>query len=124
MSGVASRMAVSRVWAASARLRSLISRWRTLTCSCNSRCAPCKALSCDWIWRQHLIEGVSQNADFIAAHFLRPDRIVLIIRNGLRGAGEAKDRSRDEPLKSARKNERQKKRGGQNQSENTAVKSQ
>ena len=71
---------------------------------------------------QHLIEGIGQNAHFIAANSVCADGIVLVVCDGTRGASEAEDWVRNETQKLTRKKEREKERGGQNQSKDPAVK--
>ena len=71
---------------------------------------------------QHLIEGVGQNSHLITAHFLCADGIILVVRDGARSASEPENRIGNETQKLTRKEECEKKGGGENQSKNAAVK--
>jgi len=70
---------------------------------------------------QHLIEGVGQNAYLVAAHFVCADGVVVVICNRTRGASKPENWIRNETQKLTGKNEREKERGDENQSKDTAV---
>ena len=70
---------------------------------------------------QHLIEGVGQDSDLVATHFVCADGIVLVVGDGARGARKPENRIGNETQKLPRKEEGEKERSGENQSKNAAV---
>src|SRR4030095_15229022 len=70
---------------------------------------------------QHLIEGVGQDSNIVAAHFVCADRIVFVVCDGARGASELEDGIGNETQKWTRKKEGEKEGSGENQTENAGI---
>ena len=73
--------------------------------------------------REHVIEGIGQQAQFIVGHFLRPDGIIAAIRDGLGGLSQGQDRLRNLLLESSGKHVGHEERTRDHQPRNAAVES-